>query len=55
MIGMGKFVDFFRDQVLRWQTALGEVEMTLKILMLVQRQWGSLEVRRSIIKPTART
>jgi len=27
MIGMGKFVDFFRDRVLHWQSTLGTVEM----------------------------
>lgn len=40
---MGKFVDFFRDQVIKWQATLGEVETTLKLLLLVERQWGSLE------------
>lgn len=43
MSSMGKFVDFFRDQVVKWQTTLGEVETTLKLLLLVERQWGSLE------------
>lgn len=43
MSGMGKFVDFFREIVLKWQTTLGNVESTLKLLLMVQRQWGSLE------------
>lgn len=43
MAGMGKFVEFFRDQVSHWLNALGEVETVLKLLLLVQRQWGSLE------------
>jgi dynein heavy chain len=43
MAGMGKFVDFFRDQVVKWQATLGEVETNLKLLVTVQRQWGSLE------------
>ena len=43
MSGMGKFVDFFRNAVLEWQNTLGNVESTLKLLLMVQRQWGSLE------------
>lgn len=43
MSGMGKFVDFFREQVSEWQNTLGNVESTLKMLLTVQRQWGSLE------------
>ena len=43
MAGMGKFVDFFREQVSYWQTSLGEVESILKLILLVERQWGSLE------------
>ena len=30
MIGMGKFVAFFRNRVSGWQTVLGNVEMCLK-------------------------
>ena len=40
---MGKFVDFFRDSVTKWQTTLGEVDSTLKMLLITERQWGSLE------------
>lgn len=43
MVGMGKFVDFFREQVLEWQGTLGTVETVLKMLLNVQRQWASLE------------
>lgn len=43
MAGMGKFVDFFREQVSHWLMSLGEVESTLKYLLTVERQWGSLE------------
>ena len=43
MAGMGKFVEFFREQVSYWQNCLGEVESTLKLLLMVERQWGSLE------------
>lgn len=43
MAGMGKFVDFFRDQVTEWQTTLGEVEANLKLLCNVTRLWASLE------------
>jgi dynein heavy chain len=43
MIGLGMFVDFFRDKVVYWQTTLGNVESVIKILLAVQRQWGSLE------------
>ena len=43
MIGMGKFVDYFRDRVVEWQTKLGNVETTLKLWLSVQKQWASLE------------
>ena len=43
MSGMGKFVEFFRDAVHEWQTTLGNVETVIKLLLNVQRQWGSLE------------
>ena len=43
MIGMGKFVDFFRDRVLHWQSALGTVEDVLKVWINVCRNWSSLE------------
>jgi dynein heavy chain len=43
MAGMGKFVEHFRETVTKWQSNLGEVEGTLKMLLMVERQWGSLE------------
>ena len=43
MIGMGKFVDFFRDRVLHWQNTLGTVEDVLKVWVNVSRSWGALE------------
>ena len=43
MAGMGKFVDHFREQVTGWQATLGEVESTLRMILIVERQWGSLE------------
>jgi dynein heavy chain len=43
MAGMGKFVEFFREQVSYWLSALGEVETTLKLVLIVERQWESLE------------
>ena len=43
MAGQGKFVEFFKDRVLEWQSTLGEVDTTLKIIITVQRQWGALE------------
>mmetsp|Transcript_15916 Transcript_15916/g.14397 ORF Transcript_15916/g.14397 Transcript_15916/m.14397 type:complete len:331 (+) Transcript_15916:3-995(+) len=43
MIGMGKFVDFFKDRVMFWQSQLGSMEDTLKIWVNVSRSWTSLE------------
>ena len=43
MAGMGKFVDFFKSRVIKWQTTLGEVDTVLKYALTVQRSWGSLE------------
>ena len=43
MIGMGKYVAFFRSRVLTWQKNLGNVETTLKEWSAVTRQWSSLE------------
>ena len=34
MIGMGKFVDFFKDRVLSWQSTLGSVEDVIKVSVL---------------------
>ncbi|CAN0161161.1 unnamed protein product [Scytosiphon promiscuus] len=43
MVGMGKFVDFFRDRVMHWQKTLGSVEEVLKLWANVSRNWASLE------------
>ena len=43
MIGMGKFVDFFRDRVMHWQRALGNVEEVLKVWRTVSHSWAALE------------
>ncbi|CAM9279490.1 unnamed protein product [Choristocarpus tenellus] len=43
MVGMGKFVDFFRDRVMHWQKTLGSVEEVLKLWSNVSRSWASLE------------
>jgi dynein heavy chain len=43
MAGMGKFVDFFRERVVEWQSTLGEVENNLKLLSTITKLWASLE------------
>ena len=43
MAGMGKFVDFFRAKALMWQENLSAVETVLKLLLVCQRGWTSLE------------
>ena len=43
MIGMGKFVDYFRDVVTKWQKTLGMVETNLKLWSSVTKTWSSLE------------
>ena len=43
MIGMGKFVDYFRDRVENWQKSLGLIEDVLKVWSSVSRAWGSLQ------------
>ncbi|KAF4030914.1 Dynein heavy chain C-terminal domain [Phytophthora infestans] len=43
MIGMGKFVEFFKDRVLASQKTLGHVEEVLKEWVSVSKQWASLE------------
>jgi len=43
LAGLGKFVDFFREKVVRWQKSLGHVESTLAMWLQVQRSWESLE------------
>jgi dynein heavy chain len=43
IIGMGKFVDYFRDRVLRWQRTLGDVEETIAEWVKVCKSWAALE------------
>ncbi|KAJ0389801.1 hypothetical protein ATCC90586_010599 [Pythium insidiosum] len=43
MVGMGKFVEFFKDRVLASQKTLGHVEEVLKEWVSVSKQWASLE------------
>ena len=43
MIGMGKFVEFFKKEVSEWQKTLGNVEETLKVWNIVMKAWASLE------------
>jgi dynein heavy chain len=43
IIGMGKFVDYFRDRVMLWQTQLGEVEEVIAEWSKVCRSWSALE------------
>ena len=44
MIGMGKFVAFFRNRVSGWQSTLGNVEMCLKQWSAVTKQWAGTGV-----------
>jgi dynein heavy chain len=43
MIGMGKFVAFFKERVNKWQLTLGNIESTLKEWSGVSKTWASLE------------
>ena len=43
MMGMGKFVEYFRSKVQHWQDTLSTVETTLMQWLLVQRKWVALE------------
>jgi dynein heavy chain len=43
MIGMGKFVDYFRDRVEGWQQNLGLIEDVIKVWSNVSRAWASLQ------------
>eukprot|EP00957_Ditylum_brightwellii_P060728 4610074-Ditylum_brightwellii.AAC.1 len=41
--GMGKFMEYFKDRVVHWQSLLRTVDDTLRIWMAVSRSWASLE------------
>ena len=43
IVGMGKYVDYFRDRVTLWQKNLGNVETVLKEWISVTKAWASLE------------
>jgi dynein heavy chain len=43
IVGMGKFVDYFRDKVVHWQKTLGDVESVIKEWSHVSKMWTSLE------------
>ena len=43
MIGMGKYVAFFRDAVIGWQKTLGNVDVCMKKWTAVIKQWAGLE------------
>merc|ERR1711871_643433 len=43
MIGMGKFVEFFKARVLHWQETLGNVQEVTKVWDNVSKSWASLE------------
>lgn len=43
IVGMGKFVDYFRTRVTKWEQDLGTVEVVLKNWVAVTKQWSSLE------------
>merc|ERR1719502_877675 len=43
MVGMGRAVEFFRSRLLQWQSTLGNVELVLKLLLMAQKSWSSLE------------
>ena len=43
IVGMGKFVDYFRAIVNKWQSDLGQVEVVLQNWTKVTKQWSSLE------------
>ncbi|GBG27447.1 Dynein heavy chain 17, axonemal [Hondaea fermentalgiana] len=43
MIGMGKFVKYFKDRVSKWLHTLSDIEANLKDWLNVSKQWCSLE------------
>ena len=40
---MGKFMEYFKDRVVHWQSLLRTVDDTLRIWMSVSKAWASLE------------
>jgi dynein heavy chain len=43
IFGMGKFMDYFKDRVMLWQSTLGNVDDTLRMWLNVSKSWASLE------------
>ena len=43
IFGMGKFMEYFKDRVIHWQTLLRTVDDTLRIWLVVSKSWASLE------------
>lgn len=41
--GMGKFMEYFKDRVVQWQSKLRIVDDTLRMWLSVARSWASLE------------
>ena len=41
--GMGKFMEYFKDRVIYWQSLLRTVDDTLRMWMVVSKYWASLE------------
>ncbi|KAL7443397.1 hypothetical protein ACHAXH_005661 [Discostella pseudostelligera] len=41
--GMGKFMEYFKDRVVQWQSKLRTVDDTLRMWLSVARSWASLE------------
>ena len=43
IFGMGKFMEYFKDRVMHWQSLLRTVDDTLRIWMVVAKSWNGLE------------
>lgn len=41
--GMGKFMEYFKERVIHWQSLLRTVDDTLRMWMTVSKAWASLE------------
>ncbi len=43
IFGMGKFMEYFKERVIYWQTLLRKVDDTLRMWMIVSKSWAGLE------------
>lgn len=43
MASLGRSVEFFSTKLTHWQSALGNIEVIMRMLLAVQRSWASLE------------